>query len=143
MKSMANKIFLDTNILIDYIRERAYELNAIKEIFHLGEIGKIDLYISESIITTTFYILQKEKIDALSIFREICKTVNVTPFAKDILYYPLEKYKDTEDGILYFLASKAKMNYFITRNIKDFVFTLPSLPVITPTHFLKENDFSL
>lgn len=139
---MVNKIFLDTNILIDYIQERHNELDAILEIFHLGEIGKIDLYISESIITTTFYILQKEKIDALSIFREICKTVNVVPFAKDILYYPLEKYKDTEDGILYFLAAKAKMNFFITRNIKDFTFLFPSLQVMSPTNFLKEIYFN-
>ena len=139
---MVNKIFLDTNILIDYIRERAYELDAIKEIFHLGEIGKIDLYISESIIATTFYVLQKEKIDALSIIREICKTVNVASFAKDVLYYPLEKYKDTEDGILYFLAVKAKMNFFITRNVKDFTFLFLSLPVLTPSNYLKEIHFN-
>ena len=115
---MVNKIFLDTNILIDYIQERAYDLDAIIEIFQLGEMGKIDLYISESIITTTFYILQKEKVDALSIFREMCKTVNVTPFSKDILYYPLEKYKDTEDGILYFLAARAEMNFFYYKKYK-------------------------
>ncbi len=69
----------------------------------------------------------------------------MVPFAKNILYYPLEKYKDTEDGILYLLASKAKMNYFITRNVKDFNFLFPSLPVLSPTNFLKEiyfNDLS-
>ena len=139
---MVNKIFLDTNILIDFILERKNELDAIMEIFHLSELGKIDLYISESIITTTLYILQKEKIDALAILREICKTVNVLPFSKDILYYSLEKYKDMEDGILYFLASKAKMNFFISRNVKDFTFLFPSLPVMSPTNFLKEQYFN-
>ncbi len=139
---MANRIFLDTNILIDYIQGRTNELAAINKIFQLCEIGEIDLYISESIIATTFYILQKEKIDALSIFRELLKTVNVTPFTKDILYYPLEKYKDTEDGILYFIAYKAKMNFFITRNIKDFTFLFPSLPVMSPSNYLKEIYFN-
>lgn len=139
---MAYKIFLDTNIIVDILMERNYELDYIYEIFDLAEVGKIDLYISESIITTTFYILQKDKkIDTLSAFREICKTVHVIPFTKDILYSNLEKYKDKEDGILYFLALKAKMNYFITRNVKDFAFTLPSLPVITPARFLKEIYF--
>jgi len=28
------------------------------------------------------------------------------------------------------------MNYFITRNKKDFSYTLPSLPVLTPTEFI-------
>ena len=145
MKNMVNKIFLDTNILIDYTLARKYDLDAIEELFHLGELGNIDLYVSESVITTSFYILQKEKIDALSIFREVFKIVNVIPFVKDILYYPLEKYKDTEDGILYFLASKAKMSYFITGNVKDFNFLFPSLPVMSPTNFLREiyfNDIS-
>jgi predicted nucleic acid-binding protein len=140
---MAYKTFLDTNIIVDILMERNFELDSIYEIFKLAEKGNIDLYISESVITTTFYVLRKDKkIDTLSVLREICKTVNIIPFTKDILYYELEKYKDTEDGILYFLASKAKMNYFVTRNIKDFAFTLPSVQVITPTKFLKEIHFN-
>lgn len=143
---MAYKIFLDTNIIVDLFMERNFELDAISEIIKLSENSLIDTYISESIITTTFYILRKEKkIDALSAFRELCKTINVVPFSKDILYFPVEKYSDKEDGILYFLASKAKMDYFITRNVKDFIFLFPSLPVMSPTNFLKEiyfNDIS-
>ena len=126
--------------------ERNYELDAINEIFILAGKEKVSLYISESIIATTFYILRKEKrIDPLAAFREMCKTMNVIPFSKDILYYSLEKYQDKEDGLLYMLAHKAKMNYFITRNVKDFSFQFPSLPVIRPTNFIKEiylNDIS-
>ncbi|HEY5462465.1 MAG TPA: PIN domain-containing protein [Hanamia sp.] len=140
---MAYKIFLDTNIIIDLLTERSYELDSINEIINLAGKEIVNLYISESVITSVFYILRKEKkIDPLSAFREMCKTVNVIPFSKDILYYPIEKYKDTEDGILYFLALKAKMNYFITRNVKDFIFLFPSLPVISPTNFLKEIYFN-
>jgi predicted nucleic acid-binding protein len=142
---MVNKLFLDTNIIIDYVQERNNELDAIKEIMYLAELEKVELFISESIITTSFYLLQKQKIDALSVLREICKLVNVIPFSKDTLYYPLEKYRDVEDGILYFLAAKSKMNFFITRNVKDFTFLFPSLPVVSPTNFLKEiyfNDIS-
>ena len=135
---MAYKLFLDTNIIIDYVQERVNELDSIKEIMYLAEIGKIELFISESIITTSFYILQKEKIEALPVLREICKIVHTLPFSKDILYYPIEKFKDIEDGLLYFLAVKNKMDYFITRNVKDFSFLFPSLPVISPTNFLKE-----
>jgi len=139
---MVNKLFLDTNIIVDYVQERNYELDAIREIMYLAELENLELFISESIITTTLYLLQKQKIDALSVLREICKVVNVIPFSKDTLYYSLEKYKDIEDGLLYFSASKAKMNYFITRNVKDFVFILPSLPVMSPTNFLKEIYFN-
>ena len=135
---MVYKLFLDTNIIIDYVQERKHELDAINEIMYLAQLEKIELFISESTVNTSFYVLQKLKIDALSVLREICKTINFIPFSKDILYYPVEKYKDAEDGLLYFLASKAKMNYFITRNVKDFTYLFPSLPVMSPTNFLKE-----
>jgi len=139
---MAYKVFLDTNIIIDLLMERAYELDSINEIIKLAEKEAINLYISESMITSIFDILRKEKrIDPLSAFREMCRTMDVIPFSKDILYYPLEKYKVTEDSILYFLVSKARMDYFITRNVKDFTFLFPSLPVMSPTNFLKEIYF--
>ena len=66
---MEYKLFLDTNVIIDFVQERKYEPNAIKEIIHLGELG----------------------------------------------------------------------------NVKDFSFQFPSLPVISPTNFIKEiylNDLS-
>jgi predicted nucleic acid-binding protein len=143
---MAYKIFLDTNILLDLLMERNFELDSIHEILKLSEEGIIDLYLSESVITNIFYVLRKEKrIDTLSALRELGKIVSFIPFSRDILYYPIERYKDTEDGILYFLAAKAKMDYFITRNVKDFSFIFPSLPVMSPTNFIKEiylNDIS-
>jgi predicted nucleic acid-binding protein len=57
MKNMAYKLFLDTNIIIDYVQERKYELDAINEIMKLAELEKIELFISESIVTTSFYVL--------------------------------------------------------------------------------------
>ena len=142
---MGYKLFLDTNIIIDFVQERTFGLDAIKEILHFGELGKLQLFISETVITTGFYVLQKEKIEALPVFRELCKTINIVPFSKEIIYFPVDKFKDIEDGLLYFLALHGKMNYFITRNVKDFSFQFPSLPVISPTHFIKEiylNDIS-
>lgn len=142
---MEYKLFLDTNIIIDYVQERANELDAIKEIIHLAELDKLELFISETVITTGFYVLQKQKIQALPVFRELCKIINIIPFSKEIIYFSVEKFKDIEDGLLYFLALQGKMNYFITRNVKDFSFQFPSLPAISPTSFIKEiylNDIS-
>jgi predicted nucleic acid-binding protein len=136
MKNMANKLFLDTNILIDYTLRREFELQATNIIFELSEDRKIELYVSESVITTAFYFLQKEKINGLAILRELSNYINVVPLKKDILFSQLEYFKEAEDGMLYFMAAKANLNFFITRNIKHFKFQLPSLPVFTPTQFL-------
>ena len=112
----------------------------------MGEEKKLDLFVSESVITTTFYFLQKEKINGLAVLRELSSCVNIIPFKKDILFSQLERFKEAEDGMLYFMASKANLNFFITRNIKLFKFQLPSLPVLTPVQFLKfynsDNDLS-
>lgn len=140
---MAYKIFLDTHIILDFLLERKYDLDAINELFTLAEKGLTDMYISENVVTTTFSILRKEKrIDTLSAFREMCKIVNTITFSKEVLYYSLENFKDKEDGILHFSALKAKMNYFITGNVKDFTFLFPSLPVLSPSNFLKEIYFN-
>jgi predicted nucleic acid-binding protein len=139
---MANKLFLDVNIILDFTLERKGELAEIENLFELAEKEKIELFVSESVIATTLYFLQRNKSDALAIVRELSSVVNFIPFKKDVLFFSLEKYKDIEDGLLYFMAAKANMNYFITRNVKDFVFTLPSLPVTTPSKFLREIHFN-
>ena len=134
---MANKIFLDTNIVIDYILKREFELQSIEQIFNSANNNELEAYISESIISTSIYLLRQDKNDTLEIFRDLCKFIHVAPFNKNVLYMPIEKYADTEDGLLYFLATHHKMNYFITRNKKDFIYTVPSLPVLTPDEFIK------
>ncbi len=62
--------------------------------------------------------------------------------SKDILYYPLKKYKDIEDVTLYLPTHKRKMKYFITGNIKDFKFLFSSILVMSNTNFLKEIYFN-
>lgn len=144
-QNMVNKLFLDTNILIDYTLERIGELEEIGKIFNLAEENKIQLFISESVLATTIYFLEKSKSKTLPIIREAAKVLNFITFRKEILSYSLEQFKDIEDGLLYFLALKADMQYFITRNIKDFQSSSRSLPVLTPSQYLKEiylNDLS-
>jgi predicted nucleic acid-binding protein len=133
---MANKIFLDTNVVIDFIIKREFELESTEQIFDSIYNNKLEAYISESVISTSIYLLRQHKINTLEVFRDLCKFIHVVPFNRNVLFMPIEKFSDTEDGMLYFLASHNKMNYFITRNKKDFVYTLPSLHVLTPNEFV-------
>lgn len=133
---MAPKIFLDTNILLDFLLKRQGELEEIKSIFNAGADKSIDIYISESVLTTSIYFLQKQNIDALNVIRELIPNLFMIPFKKEIFSYPIETFKDTEDGILYFLAFDYKLDYFITRNTDDFKNHLKDLPVLTPSHFI-------
>ena len=134
---MAVKIFLDTNIVLDYLLERSGELDEIEQLINLAEDDKIDCYVSESVLATSLYFLQKNKLDGIAVLRELISVIKILPFKSEILFFPVEKFKDPEDGLLYYLAFHNKMDYFITRNIKDYKAVHPELAVLTPSAFLK------
>jgi predicted nucleic acid-binding protein len=134
---MALKIFLDTNILLDFLLKREGELSEINNIFDSVSNNTLEIYISESVLTTTIYFLQKQNIDALSVSRLLIENLQIVPFKKEIFLYPVETFKDTEDGLLYFLALDAQMDFFITRNTDDFKNNDKKLPVFSPKQFIQ------
>jgi predicted nucleic acid-binding protein len=134
---MANKIFIDTNVVLDFLLCREGELEEIVDIINLSKRKKLSCYISESVIATSIYFLQKEKRQTLNMLREFCSAVNVLPYAENILFADIDIFTDIEDGFLYFIAVHHKMNYFITRNSNDFKKAPAILPVFTPKAFLK------
>ncbi len=138
---MATKIFLDTNIVLDFLLERVGEFEEIKLIFNAATDKVLDLYVSESVLTTAIYFLQKQNIDALNVTRLLIQNLSVLLFKIEIFASPIQSFKDPEDGLLYFLALDAKMNYFITRNTDDFKNHLKELPVFSPKQFLQLNLF--
>lgn len=131
-----NKLFLDTNILLDYLLARSGELKQVEKIMDLAHGGKLQCFISESVIATAIYFLEKEKLDALAMIRRTCEVVKILSFQQDVLDLPIEKFKDTEDGLLYYLAKFHQLDYFITRNTNDFKKASGHLQVLTPKHFL-------
>ena len=132
-----NKLFLDTNIVLDFILSREGELNEIEQIFNLAKTGQFDCFISESVLTTCIYVLEKDKRDTLQMLRTLCTVLKVLPYVPSVLYSSIEIFDNIEGGFLYFLAQHHKMDFFITRNINDFKNAPLLLPVFTPKQFIK------
>lgn len=132
-----NKLFLDTNVVLDFVLSREGELNSIEQIFNLAKEGSFECYISESLVTNCIYVLEKDKKDTLLILRNLCTVLKVVPYLPSVLYSAIEIFDDKEDGFLYFLAQHHKMDFFITRNIKDFKNAPLILPVFTPKNFIQ------
>jgi hypothetical protein len=62
----------------------------------------------------------------------------VNPAKESILRAYHSNFIDIEDGIQYFTAlDNEDIDYFITRNTKDFRMNEAHLPVFTPSQFLK------
>ncbi len=132
------KLFLDTNVILDFLLERNGELNEIEQILTETGKGKIDGYISESVFSTSIYFLQKQKIkNIMPMMRSLCDILKILPLQHAVVNSSLEIFKDLEDGLVFFLAKHHKMDYFITRNLADFKYAPSTLPVLTPSQFIK------
>lgn len=131
------KIFIDTNIILDFAlkREPFYE-NAKQIIENIG--NDIHLgFVSTSMITDIYYLLSKRKgnkktIAFLKYFSRIITFLNVSPeiIIKSIESEPI----DFEDAIQYEVALTNSLDYLITRKKKDF--PIGEVKVLSPKEFL-------
>ena len=127
------KIFLDSDVILDYLTAREPFLNEIKIIIDCGIKKKLKLFTSSLIIANVHYFISKTenskqaiiKIDKLTKF---IKILNVGE--SEILESIKSKFQDYEDSIQNCCASNSGMDLIVTRNIKDF--KLSELPIMTP-----------
>ena len=97
-------------------------------------------YFSESVVTTTDYVLKKKFTNAkrVSILTDLLQLVTIIDCSNSIVQNALLKNEsDVEDAILYELALTEKLDYFIT-NDKQALKKLATkkLPIITTKDFL-------
>jgi len=131
---MAYKIFLDTNIIIDFLQPvRPFHEEAQILFTHIAK-DSFTAYISESVITTTPYLIRKEY--SPNEINEILKNLNlklkILSCTNAFITAALQAGPpDFEDALLYQVALHHQMDYFITSNIKDFnKIKNPQLPVL-------------
>jgi len=135
---MKDKLFLDTNVMLDLLGERAPFYEAIAKIATIADKGKIKLIVSTLSYSTVFYLLSKFENNEivknkLRKFRVICDTSDLTD--KIINKGLTSKFTDFEDALQYHCALKMDCNILITRNEKDFKES--DIPVMTPEEYLK------
>ena len=137
---MATKIFLDTNIILDLLDQERPFSGESEVLFRLIDDGSLQAYFSESVITTTDYILTKKFANTkrIDILTDLLKMVTVIECSNSIVKSALLKNEnDLEDAILYELALTEKLDYFIT-NDKQALKKLSTkkLPIVTTKDFL-------
>ncbi len=134
---MKEKLFLDTNIVIDLLGEREHFYESAAKIATLADKGKIQIFVSALTYSTTYYLLArfedkeivKEKIKQ---FKVIAETADLTDRIVDKGL--TSKFSDFEDSLQYYCAVKMDCNIIITRNGKDFKES--DIPVLTPDEYL-------
>lgn len=131
------KVLIDTNIILDVLCNRSEFVENSAKIFKLCEVKKIDGYISALSIPNIVYIMRKEldseKIkDVLATLSLIFTIVDLR--ADDIKKAALMNFKYYEDALQSACAARMKMNFIVTRNIKDFANS--KITAITPSELI-------
>ena len=138
-------IFMDTNVVIDFLADRQpFSLHAAK-LFDLTIDGKVIIYISAVSYNNIYYIFRQSltnnaTIKLLEELTEVAEIVNIT---KAIIKQSLKTdFKNYEDAIQYYCAlSIPEIDVIVTRDTKDF--KKSTLPVLTPTEALAALDDGL
>jgi predicted nucleic acid-binding protein len=141
-KNMGFKIFLDTNIVLDILDDkRPFHSTAI-ELYQLIEENELDAYISETVLATTDYILQKKasKETRTGLLTELIDFLQIVSCNNKTCRKALQSnFSDLEDAILYYMAVDHSLDYFISNDKRLKKFSIATLPVLSTKEFLNIN----
>ncbi|MDO5616721.1 MAG: PIN domain-containing protein [Cruoricaptor ignavus] len=131
------KVFVDTNIVLDLLEKREKFYEEAQQLFTLADGKKVKLYVSALTIANIHYLLFKHlKMEARKVISKFKVLVEVLAFDDKILELSLASdFTDFEDAIQYYTAIEYDMRVIISRNKKDF--KNAKLPVLTANEFLK------
>ena len=131
------KILIDTNVVIDNLARRDLYGESLK-IFDLCENGSVEGFVTTVTIMDVMYVLQKHlgKAEVRDAVQALMQIVDVVPALKsDINAAFMGECADFEDAVQASCAARFKVDYIVTRNIKDFKNS--TVPAIEPSDFLK------
>ena len=131
------KLFVDTNIVLDLLQKREEFYREAQELFTLADKKKVKLYISSLTIANTHYLLSRHynSNDARKILAKFKVLVEVLSLDHKIIDLALTSdLKDFEDAVQYYTALENNMDLIITRNKRDF--KKQSIPILTAKEYI-------
>ena len=132
------KVFVDTDIILDLLGSREPFCNASSELFSMADRGEIKICVSSLSFANLHYILARQLSSNQSrkILSKFKTLVSVLPVTDKTIELALSSdFKDFEDGIQYYSAIEQNIKVLITKNLKDFKHS--EIPVMTAEQYLK------
>ena len=135
---MNKVLFVDSDVILDVLEQRKdfYEYSAL--ILSLGDEKKVKLVTTSLVFANVYYLLRKhlgiEKAkESLRKLRIIIDVISVN--SKEVDLALNSELSDFEDALQYFTALDNKIEFIITRNIRDY--KNPKLIVQTPQQYIE------
>ena len=131
------KVYVDTNVLVDFVCNRQPFSEDAKKLFAHGYIGECELMTSALSIVNAVYIGHKyEHDDVKGYLKSIASFVEIVDLRGNVVLDMLSsEWKDYEDAVQNTSAINFCADCIVTRNKKDF--SESSLPVYTPAELLE------
>lgn len=134
---MKDKLFIDTNLMLDLLGEREPFYNSTAKIATIADKGKVELIVSALSYSTVFYLLSK--FEDNEVVKEKLRKFRVISETSDLTDRVIDKglssrFSDFEDALQFFCALRMDCNILITRNVKDFKES--AIPIMTPDEYL-------
>jgi predicted nucleic acid-binding protein len=135
---MNNRVFMDSDVILDLLCKRMPHYLFSAEVFTLGDYKKVELVTTSLVYANVFYILRKvlgiEK--AKEYLRKLRIMVGIINADEKIVDLALNsKFSDFEDGLQYFTARENGIHILLTRNLKDYKEN--DIIIQTPEEFIK------
>lgn len=132
------RVFVDTNVLIDFVCDRVGFAENADQLFALGCLGEIQLMTSSLSYVTAMYVAHKydyQKVKkALLAVSQFVMILDLE--SQTVIDMLSSDWKDYEDATQNHTALLANADCIVTRNKKDFVES--TLPIYSVSEFLEE-----
>ncbi len=137
------KIFVDTEVILDLLADRKPFYDHAASLFSLADAGALEIYISALTIPNLHYIMSgtlpsAEASRRLMQFKTLVKVISLTD--KIIELALSSDFHDVEDAFQYITAIEHHIPILITRNLRDY--KTATIAVMTTEQFLKSRDRS-
>lgn len=133
------KVFLDSDIILDFLLKREPFFIEALQLFILKEKEDFKLYTSAIIISNVYYISGKQFPKPLikQKIKELSSIIQIVDSTRQSICQSFESdFSDFEDAIQYHTALESKCTFLITRNTKDFK-KAKNIRVLTSSQFCK------
>ena len=132
------RVLIDTNVVLDFVLNRVPFADDAATLFQHIERQTFSAVVSASAVTDIFYLLNKEKVDAIAFLKDFLLAVDVLGVDKTIIMYALYSgWTDFEDAVQAQVAIENDIDALITRNTKDYN-KLKEIQVLTPAGLLQK-----
>ncbi|MBQ6751530.1 MAG: hypothetical protein IJR02_12305 [Bacteroidaceae bacterium] len=138
---MATKVFLDANVLIDVVQNRADFVESSSKVLQMGLDGDCELWASDiTMVTVSFYAKKNRTTEQLyEVMKELRSMIHVASTGAAAIDWALQQgFHDFEDAVQYYAASHCGTTHIITRNERDYPYS--EIPVVPPLEFLRLNN---